>query len=336
MDKLLYVGSCAGKFYALDVDSGTVVWDFAVRGYHVRQFHGSPLVVDSTIIFTADDGRQPHGALFALNREDGTLTWLATTAVALPSDVVHGNDSLLHVLTYADELRAYSLSTGKVLWSFATGWQYNPDFEPEAAIERPNFVVSPQVQDTLVYFAGRDSTMYCLDSRDGRPVWSRHFDDVITTEPLIDEHRVTLGLGAYKLAFMDRLHGVLARTDSLPGIALLGMAQAGNEIIYLGGYEAGEPLVVESFDPVSAKIRWQYWLEGDEGYWNVPRIHVWNNLALVGSTEGLVVALDVNTGKPVWRIQLDGKIRGIGDGAGKMFVGTYEGTLYALSVKQTK
>jgi outer membrane protein assembly factor BamB len=323
-------------FYALDVDSGRVAWSFNVAADQVRQFHGRPLIVDSLIIIAADDGRLPFGALYALNRLNGEIIWKSTTDVGLPSDVARGNDSLLYVVTFNDELRAYSLHSGKVIWSFATGWTRDPDFTPATALERPRTPVSPYVRDTLLYFVGRDSTMYCRDARSGGPVWSHHFDDVVTSEPLIDKHHVLLGLGPYKLACLDRLHGVLTRTDSLLSIALLGMAQVQDEILYLGGYEAAEPLVIEAFDRESAAARWRYWLEGDHGYWYVPRVHLWNNQAIVGSTHGLVVALDVETGVPVWRLQLKGGIRGIGDGAGKIFVGTYEGTLYALSMKQTK
>lgn len=332
--QLVYIGSCAGRLYALDVDSGTVVWSFDTSPDGASQFHGKPLIVDSLIIFGTDEGRRAIGTLYAIHRQTGALIWKNTGEVGLPSNAALGCDSLIYIVTRRDELRAHALSTGVVLWRFATGWSRDPDLEPATNIQRPRTLSSPLFREGQVYFIGRDSTLYCLEGQNGHQSWVRRFADVVTSEPLMIDDRLVVGLGIHELHYINLTNGEVTRIDSLPHLAHDGMAWIDNLIIYLGGFEDQRPQTIEAFDVDSSVVRWSYRIENTDAYWYVPRIHLWDDQVIVGSTKGQVLALQAATGTPLWQFKLDEAIRGIGNGAGRLFVGTFSGMLYAVTMRR--
>jgi outer membrane protein assembly factor BamB len=72
----LSIGSCAGKFYAVDRQSGGVLWAHEVaeeKGH--AQFHGDPtFAVD--LVVPGTDGRSPDtGYIWAFERSIGDLRW---------------------------------------------------------------------------------------------------------------------------------------------------------------------------------------------------------------------------------------------------------------------
>ena len=54
---------------------------------------------------------------------------------------------------------------------------------------------------------------------------------------------------------------------------------------------------------------------------------------LVGTTEGEIVSLRLDTGKPAGTVTLEGRIRCLGGTPGLLLAGTQEGMLYVRSVE---
>jgi outer membrane protein assembly factor BamB len=70
----LYVGSCSGRFFALNRTNGQVVWshDTSVDGPSAS-FHGDVLVTDRLVLVGSD--AEPQGYLYALERSTGVARW---------------------------------------------------------------------------------------------------------------------------------------------------------------------------------------------------------------------------------------------------------------------
>ncbi len=336
MDSVVIVGSCAGTFYALNRDNGGLIWNYHVYPDGASQFHGNPLVVDSLIVIGTDEGRKDRGTLYAFNVRTGQCVWKITGTTGAASDPAYDGGSLVYVVTREDSLLAVSLTTGISAWSFSTGWQRDPDLEHRSMIEIPRVVSSPLAGSGRVYFAGRDSTVYALDAGEGEVVWAVHFDNIITSAPMLVDGRLAVGLDDYTLTWIDGTTAEVVRKDTLDYLALGQMARFGEYVISLAGFEDSRPTEIQAIHRRTGEaVRLVSLDDSDpEAYWYVPRIHIRDDWLIVGSTHGLVAAYSATTGEAVWTYRTDSPVRSIGHSDGVIFVGCFDGRLLALRVQE--
>lgn len=326
------MGSCAGKFYAFDISTGKIAWFFDVSIDSAYQFHGNPIIIDSLILVGTDEGRYERGALYALNRRDGSLRWKSTGHKSIASDPSFDGDTLVYVVSLNDSLLAFSLSDGAVIWRFFTGWQRPKNKKYASYIERPRAVSSPLVIDDRVYIIGRDSTLYCVNASNGQVVWKHQLKAIATSHLTKADNNLVFGLNDFTLISFDLRTGYKVHVDSIPFMALGGMAYTDSAIVYLGSAEDGKCREVVAFDLRSRTLRWSSGVAEFEpnGRWFVPRIHIWNGNIIVGTSKGMVVAYSTEHGSVVWSHKLEAPIRGIGHSELFLFIGTYDGWLHAL------
>ena len=58
----VFVGACAGVFYALDKNTGQLQWSYDIRKDGKQtSFHGNPLITDDLILIGTDRNCDPEG-----------------------------------------------------------------------------------------------------------------------------------------------------------------------------------------------------------------------------------------------------------------------------------
>ena len=129
MGELVYVGSCAGVFYAFDAATGEIRWSYDVSGDGASQFHGNPLILDSLVIVGTDEGSMEYGTAYAFERFSGKLYWKSAGHSGVGSNADFGGDSLFFFVTRDDTLLALSMFDGQPAWTFSTGWQGDDERE---------------------------------------------------------------------------------------------------------------------------------------------------------------------------------------------------------------
>jgi len=329
---IVCVGSCSGLFYEIGIDDGVVRSTFGAAADGALQFHGSPLIVDSLIIFATDQGRDPVGAVYALNARTWLPVWKVKMPFGVPSEAAFDGSSLVYCVSRTDEILALSLSTGQQQWRFWTRW-VRPDMEYLREVEIPRGVSSPLYSGGAVLFAGRDSTVYCLDASTGKSRWTMKPKTIITSDPVVHGNHLLFGLDTGELIGLNMTDGQTASVDSLPSLVLQSPALAGDHLIFLGGGDDNRPRDVLSYDLRERRVRWVSSLADSTdayAYWYVPRVHIWDSCVVVGSTTGLVVGYNLADGAEQWRHRLQGPIRGIGHHDSLLLVGTFEGMLHCL------
>ena len=161
---LLFIGSCAGTFYAINKTTGQVQWGYDIRkdGKQVS-FHGDPLVMGDLILIGTDHNCAPDGIghVYAFERDSGKVRW-KYRSTSVPTDIVRlGSD--VYFGSFQDKWSSVNLHTGSLNWSFSTDTP-NPDC---AAIK------SPVAVENRLFFAGLDGVIYSLDAATGRVTWKR-------------------------------------------------------------------------------------------------------------------------------------------------------------------
>jgi outer membrane protein assembly factor BamB len=331
---ILYVGSCAGRFYAFENQTGDVLWTFDVSQDGAEQFHGTPLIADSIIVFGTDEGSQGPGTLYALDRRTGELIWKSGDHYGMATEPAIGRDSLVFAVTRDDSLLALNLHSGEPVWSFFSGWYRSDESEYESMIAIPKLMSSPLIMDDWVIMVGRNNVIYKLRMNDGAVEDSISIVHIVTSDPVVVGKKLLLGLSNHTLATYDPTNNMIDMLCDLPYMALGGMAVSDERIVFLAGYEDDRPANVVSIDRSDCELVWDVFVDDDDStaFWYVPRVHVWRDWIIVGSTTGRVVLLDAGSGDAVGEFSCDNPVRGIGHSDSLLFVGTFNGLLYALSV----
>lgn len=141
----VYVGSCSGTYFALDLRSGEVRWRYdATQDAGRLQYHGDPVVTEDLVVTGSDSGTPSY--TYAFERATGAVRWRREGA-ALNSDLsVIGGGVIGR--TWNGDLVALSIETGDVLWRH-TPAEYRYQIPTDA---------SPMAADGTVYFGAPTAT----------------------------------------------------------------------------------------------------------------------------------------------------------------------------------
>lgn len=99
MGELLFIGSCAGTFYAINKTTGQVQWSYDISKDGKQQsFHGDPLVINDLILIGTDRSCDPEGVghVYAFERGSGNVRW-KYGSTSVPTDIVQITSEALAV-----------------------------------------------------------------------------------------------------------------------------------------------------------------------------------------------------------------------------------------------
>jgi len=165
---LLFIGSCAGNFYALNKTTGELKWSYDIRqdGRQVS-FHGNPLVINDLILIGTDKSCDPEGIghVYAFERESGKVRW-KYRSTSVPTDIVQLNSNV-YFGSFQDNWSSIDLHTGSLKWSFSTGASNKDCHLPRA----------PVIYKDRLVISGLDGVIYSLDALSGRVSWKRKLAD---------------------------------------------------------------------------------------------------------------------------------------------------------------
>jgi len=322
--KLVFIGSCAGVFYALDKDRGTVAWKYDItKDGDQTSFHGNPLLVEDLII-TGADGRS-IGHVYAFEKATGKVRWKIpfTKGVAnssgVPTDIVR-SDGNAYGVALGDELVCFDWKTGKLQWRFASGFSK----------ERFEWSHSPAVAAQRVFFGGLDGVAYALVASSGKVLWQRKLDAKITTAAATIDESLVLGTNDNKLYRLSQKSGEVLSELVLGAKPWWAFTVAESAILLLTN-DNGRVDALHCFDRALQKNLWQQQAASE---WSTARPFVWNGVALAGNVSGEVFAFRLSDGAQLWSHQLEGAIRSFGDDGAQLFFGTTQGKVFALSLKK--
>lgn len=309
----VYAGSCAGVYYAFDLESGAVRWshDFKPTAGHAT-FHGDPLLRDDVLV-TGTEALDPP-RVYAFDPVTGAVLWQRSDRHALTrSDVVAVGD-LAVGRNEAGELVALDVGSGQVRWVAGhDGRRYRPDLAE-----------SPAVVGQDVVYSAPDGALYRIDGRTGAVIWRTAVDCDVTSSVTAAGADVYVGCRdgrLYRLAAGDG--GILGSTTLPTGIEGR-LAVTGDLLVVPGGVSW-----IGAVDRGLDGIVWEHRPRPGSRL-SVVQPHVANGRVLTGTADGRLVALDPQDGSVLWTARLEGQIRGLGEHGSTLLVGTIEGFLFAV------
>lgn len=306
-DGTVYVGSTDGNLYAVDADTGSLKWKFSAKS----RITSSPAVANGKVYFGAYDGN-----FYALDRSTGTLSWKYRTEGEHRFEARH-----LHGVQPAAELMpdpfdsylsspvvwngavyfgsgdgnvyALNASSGGVEWKFKTGDVVH---------------ASPAIADGTVYIGSWDSYFYALDAASGREKWKfKTGDDPDTHNQVGIQSSAAVADGAVYFGCRDSHFYAL---DAASGEKKWALSTEGSWVVASPAVKDGRVYVPTSdssllfaLDAKSGKVLHQ--ISFNKWYvFSSPAIA--GNILFVGSTQGNLSAVDLDSFKPAWVFATEG------------------------------
>lgn len=320
---MVFIGSCAGSFYALDREGGSPLWVHDIRPDNVSNFHGEIHFSDSLVIIGAD-GRGA-GQVYAFDIENGDLRWQYTSKSGATTEIVQ-LDSLIYFATDENELVCLNVHNGRERWT------RNEELSDKINTRVNSFNNAPLITADTIFFGGLDGKLSALNALNGTVLWEKQFDNTITTDLTLQNDTLYFGTADRQLISIDKRNGMILKQMTLDGYPFRKLLPVGNSFIFhINWAKPGSELVA-----VDRQFRELLWKQPapDAERWVSKRPHIIGQTVLTGTNEGTIKAFDVKDGREVWQHHLeDAQVRIFADADDQLFIGSIEGMLYVFQKK---
>jgi serine/threonine protein kinase/outer membrane protein assembly factor BamB len=264
--KTLYVASCDGWCYALDVNKGNVLW----RVDTGSALMASPVVAEDRIFIACT-----NGALVAITPSGSKLWETASTSPLVATPVLHGQDLLLASMD--GSLKYVSGKDGAVKWTYRTdgplvspphvldtlvfvtskdkclhavsldrGWR-QWCFTTEAAI-----VSSPLVSTDSVYVGSTDGNMYAVEAESGKMIWRYPTENPIVSKGTLEFTSVTVCSEDKWVHCIEKYTGLLVWKSRLYSPVMASLVSNGGNL-----YIANRENWLQCFNLKNGDLKWQ-------------------------------------------------------------------------------
>jgi eukaryotic-like serine/threonine-protein kinase len=316
----LFIGSCAGNFYALNRTTGQVQWSYDIRkDGNQASFHGDPLVTNDLILIGTDKSCVPDGVghVYAFERDSGKVRW-KYRSTSVPTDILHLNSNV-YFGSFQDNWSSVNVNTGGLNWSFSTG-ATNKDCDPPQA---------PVADNNRLYIAGLDGIIYSLNAWSGRVVWKRKLAAAPSTGLALRDKTIYVGTNDQRIYRVNADTGEVISELALEATPVGRLTFANDSLLMFLENRLERVGYIISVDSKLTAVRWKQRSTPD---WASDRPHLWKESVVAGNCRGELAAFRVTDGAPQWNLSLKGCIRSIGSSGNMLFAGVQEGTIYAYEL----
>jgi len=292
----VFIGSCDGRFYCIDKDTGNNIWKFSTEG----KIFSSPSVINNMVYFGSSDG-----SMYGLDKKTGEKIWSFKTKAFVKSSPAIYQD-LIYFGSGDACFYCLDLEKGLKKW----------DFKCEDRITS-----TPSVWEGKIFFATSDGVLYSLDCNTGELIWKIRPGNDILSSPCLFGSALFIGAG-------EIIYGVDINDGNIlwqfkTGDHITTCPCTGYGRVYTGSYDGN----LYALDMDTGKCIWKFFT-GDK---IVSSPALGFGTVYFGSCDCNVYALDARTGIKKWSYYLEEEIYSSPSVIERtLYVGCNNGNLYAL------
>jgi outer membrane protein assembly factor BamB len=329
--KTIYVGSESCFLYALDAETGNILWKYDLRepGHERRSIRSAALVYNDIVITNSWDN-----VVYALDANSGSLKWKYVSPFPLitfnwgffitPSPTVH--NGIIYIGLADGRLHAINIQTGTALWTFAT---------------TAEIVSTPAYYENTIYFGAghgginHDRHFYAVNAISGSLVWAKDVPHDVVSSPAINNGVVYFGTSNIVYALDYRTGNEIWRYALPQGNYIESSPALSESAVYIcGGLWSSEPVPGDLFaiNINNGALIWK-----KTGYFTRSSPSISKNILYIGEysnpdyDRSSIYAIDTNTGNTLWSYKTNyivSSIPAIADN--KVFVAGGDGYLYSF------
>jgi eukaryotic-like serine/threonine-protein kinase len=149
VDNILYVGARSGSIYALNAQTGELIWDYSSDDW----IDATPTVAGSIVYVPSRDGY-----IYALNKDNGNLVWQADIGGPSISSPLYLDGKIYVGSGVLDKnLKVYDATDGSLLWEY-------PANQPIHS--------APSTDGVGIYFGSNDGRIYAMSKDSNASLWN--------------------------------------------------------------------------------------------------------------------------------------------------------------------
>ena len=211
------------------------------------------------------------------------------------------------------KVHAINLTTGSEAWSFPTG----------SAV-----YATPLVVGDTVYVGSIDSNMYALERSNGTQLWSFPTNNSISSSAKYVDGVIVFSSYDGNTYLLNATTGKEASHPFRTGGNIRGTPAIVNGTAIIGSNDGN----VTRFRLSDLSIVWKFTLPMQwDGYVKYSSAAVSDDKVFIGSDDHNAYALDLDTGRPLWKFQTGAAVYASpGVHGGRVFVNSVDGNLYAV------
>lgn len=235
-NNIIYFGAYDGNVYALNTDTGTQQWVYSEADW----VGSSPAIASehNLLLIGLEFGLWgKRGGIVALDLSTGNVMWQhRTPALTHGSPLYIPQEDMVVIGSNDAVLYAYEARTGKELWQYGTVGEVksSPTYDAESrliffgTLGGRMYAVSPQgtpiyskeigpvystpkVQNSTVYVASLDKTIYAFEASTGQKKWERQTNGRIFASPLMIGNSLWIGSNDGRLYEIDIQNGKIKK-----------------------------------------------------------------------------------------------------------------------------
>ena len=285
--KSLFIGDDVGVMYSLNLRSGKTNWSFDTG----MRIVGSPAVSEGVVVFGSANYN-----IYGLDAETGKELWHITTQQAvMGAATIH--EGIAYIGGGDGRMFAIDIKTGKVKWTFD---------------ELKNYVLTrPLVYNDKLYFGCWDTYMYALNLADGSLAWKWNNGNGNTklspasVWPVAANGKLFITAPDRYFTCLDAETGEQVwRTKEYKVRETVGLSEDGQTVYSKCMWDTIVAMDATTHEPIT---RWA--THADFGYEHNPAMPLEKNGTLWVSTKnGLLLGMDAQTGKVLWRHKIGNSI----------------------------
>ncbi|PKP48294.1 MAG: hypothetical protein CVT92_16265 [Bacteroidetes bacterium HGW-Bacteroidetes-1] len=247
----VFLGSADGSLYALNIDSGQLIWKFDSQGEKMLDiwdyYLSSPIAYNGIVYWGSGDG-----FLYAINCKTGKPEWkfeakgiVHATPLASEGKVFFGD--------FSDYFYALNAENGDLIWQFRTiGNTYFPNGEIQKAAT---------IDKDILYFGSRDYNIYALNAQTGRGHWNmKELGSWIIATPFVHDDYVYFGTSdTHRFYCLSKNSGKIVYQIPVP-MRVYGSAIEHNGIIYFGCFDG----ILRGVDAKTGELKWHFQTDGSK------------------------------------------------------------------------
>ncbi len=316
-DEKIYFGDDGNHFWALNQDTGSVVWKFKI-GLNIwrKNIFSSPAIYKNVVYFGAYDGN-----VYALDVNSGKIKWFFQDADWIGSSPAIAPD--LNMLFIGLEFGLFKKHGGIAALDLNTGekkWEYSQISElihcsPAYCLEKK-----------VVAIGGNDYFAYLFDAKNGKLKWKFKTDGEIKASLVFDTKRNLVLFGSFdgNLYALDidsgELKGKFKTDDKIYSTPLVYQ-----ENVYFSSLDKN----LYNFNLETGKMNWRFTTNGR--IFSSPMVI--KNKIYIGSNDGKLYLIDAQTGKLIGSFQTTERITNkiaFNPKTKIIFLPTYANEIYCL------
>ena len=283
-----------------DAESGKDLWAYDTKS----RLSGEPQL-DGHSIYAA--GRS--GDVYRLDKTEGKVRWKVNLEETVQGKLSIGKEHI-YVGTSNGKLITLYKQDGSIAWTFDSG---------ESEVRSRQFFSAVYESKGKLYLGTSTNQLLALDAKSGELAWKYRVDDWVRSRPIEFNgvvYAATLNSRLY--ALKETLTGVKEHWSRFLGQHGITADLVAGET---GLLVADRHFKLHSVDFESGTIRWQHgiqdgaWIEGqfikaDYAAALPGTPTVVDGVVYIGGSDGFVNAVNVETGKELWKFEVDGRVTG--------------------------